>query len=393
MQTMGAMELKENLVLERAVLHADPSAYCAHPHLVAARPDNWLLVFTRSVRRELVLHPPQDPLYCNMLMRSADEGRNWTEPVIVPSSGWRGVECAGLTTLRSGRVLLNQWRFEWHTLAHARACLDPKAYTPSDQLMSSQAMAAELADWTPDPATIVTRFPWARGGGETWVHHSEDGGQSFTRSVRIATAPYSGGYGMRGGVELPDGEIVLSLSDVPNYRNVFVVRSRDGGESWSEPLTVAGGEGHEFEEPAPLLLRSGRLMMLLRDNGRRILHRTYSDDGGRSWSAAQATGITDYPADIIELADGRIACVCGRRVPPYAITLYVSTDEGVSWNADQPLMVHAGLPNRDLGYPSQVLRRDGSLFIAYYARDARGLTGIHSTIIDARALGSSGERN
>lgn len=378
--------------MAHATLYADPSAYCAHPHLLALRPDHWLLVFTRSIGRDLVLHPPQDPLYCNMLMRSADEGESWTEPVIVPAFGWLGVECAGLTALRSGRVLLNQWRFEWHTLEYARAHLDPAAYVSSEQLLSAKAMAAELADWAPDADSIAERFPWARGGGETWLHHSDDDGMSFGRSVPIATAPYSGGYGMRGGIELPDGDIVLPLSDVPHYRNVFVLHSRDGGESWSPPLAVAGGAAHEFEEPAPLLLRSDRLLLLMRDNATRILHLTFSDDGGRSWSAARATGIVDYPADLLELPDGRLVCVAGRRMPPYAITLYISEDGGESWNTDCPVMVRAGLLNRDLGYPTLAQRRDGSLFIAYYARDARGLTGIHSTILDPRALGSADER-
>ena len=59
---------------------------------------------------------------------------------------------------------------------------------------------------------------------------------------------------MRGGVEI-DGEILLPLCDVPNYRQVFTVRSRDGGETWSAPQPVAAGDRHAFEEPAPLLLQ------------------------------------------------------------------------------------------------------------------------------------------
>lgn len=368
------------------LLHRDPFVYCAHPHLIAAKPDNWLLVFTRSMRREIVLHPPQDPFYCNMLMRSEDQGRNWTTPSIVPGFRWKGVECAGLTALRSGTILLNQWRFDWYPLEHARLHLKPEDYTPSTKLMGPRAMAAELSDWTPEPLTIAERYPWARGGGETWIHASDDGGRSFTRSVKVDTAPFSGGYGMRGGVELPDGEIILPLSDVPHYRNVFVTRSRDQGESWSKPEWVAGGEGHEFEEPAPLLLRSGRLIMLLRDNRTRILHLVRSDDGGRSWSAAEATGIIDYPAHLLELSDGRIACVAGRRSHPFAITLYISQDQGETWPADRPIMVRSGLPNRDLGYPTMAQRPDGDLFIAYYTQDAGGVTGIQASLLKSEVV-------
>ena len=180
---------------------------------------------------------------------------------------------------------------------------------------------------------------------------------------------------MRGGVEIGD-EVVLPLSDAPNYRSVFTVRSRDGGETWSAPEVVAEGDGHEFEEPALLLLKSGRIIMLLRDNLSRILHMVRSEDGGLTWTRPMATGITDYPPDLVLLADGRIACIAGRRRPPFGITLCLSEDDGESWSA--PVFVTSGLPNRDLGYPSATLRADGSLYIVWYAQDSDGVTGIHA---------------
>jgi hypothetical protein len=381
---VNALDIKADQAVEHRMLHRDPLAYCAHPHLIAANPENWLLVFTQSIRRDRVLHPPQDPFYSNRLVRSHDQGVNWTTPSIVPALHWHGVECAGLTALRSGRILLNQWRFEWYPLDHAKRHLKPEDYDPPDRLLGPGAMAAELADWAPDPQTIAQRFPWARGKGQTWAHHSADGGRTFVNSVSIDTQPYSGGYGMRGGVELPDGEIILPLCDVPNYRNVFVVGSHDGGQSWSRPRPVAGADGHEFEEPAPLLLKSGRMIMLLRDNRTRILHRVCSDDGGRSWSTPEATGIIDYPAHLLELEDGRIVCVTGRRAPPFGIMLYASEDGCESW--DPPMIVRAGFPNRDLGYPTMALHSDGSLFIAYYGQDAAGVTGIHASILKTQAI-------
>jgi hypothetical protein len=282
--------------------------------------------------------------------------------------------------LRSGAVLLNQWRFGWHTLAYAETHLRSGEYTRPEALIGADAMAAELGDWTPEQTTIAEQFPWARAGGETWVHRSRDGGRTFTASTRIDVKPFTGGYGMRGGLEI-GGDIVLPLCDVPNYRQVFTVRSGDGGETWSAPSLVGAGEGHAFEEPAPQLLKSGRILMLLRDNETRIMREVHSDDGGMSWSAPVATGIADYPADLVELGDGRIACVAGRRRQPYGITLYLSEDGGRSWSADRSLFIRADLPNRDLGYPTAALRSDGSLFVAYYAQDGDGVTGIHASVL------------
>lgn len=379
-------------VLDHAVVHEDAYAYSAHPHLAVAANGDWLLVFTQSRRRAGVLHPPQDPLYCNMLTRSADEGRTWSTPSVVPGFGWQGVECAGLTVLQSGAVLLNQWRFGWHPLSYAKAHLPAGSFAGPDVLVGQTAMAAELSDWAPDDAALATLYPWARGGGETWVHRSEDHGVTFTQSSRIDTGPYSGGYGMRGGVEIA-GEIVLPLSDVPNYARVFAVRSADGGNTWTAPTHVAAAAGREFEEPAPLLLRSGELLLMLRDNVSRVLHLVRSADGGRSWSDPTTTGIADYPASLVELGDGRIVCVAGRRQTPYGITLYVSHDRGGSWNGDPPLKVRTGLPNRDLGYPTAALRNDGDLFVAYYEQSANGITGIHATVVSKAVLNSAGRND
>lgn len=366
-------------VLEHRILHADPRAYCAHPHLAVTAAGTWLLVFNRTIRRDAILHPPQDPEYRNLLMRSGDEGRSWEPAVAVPGDGWSGVECAGLTALRAGPVLLNQWRFHWHSLAGV-AEASAELVRP-EQLMRGLAQSQELDQWAPDPARLAERFPWARGGGETWVHLSEDDGRTFPTSLRVDTAPFSGGYGMRGAIELPEGSLLLPLSDVPNYRTIFAVRSRDGGRSWSAPALVAEGVGHEFEEPAPLLLASGRILMLLRDNKTRILHSIWSDDGGVSWSRPESTGIPEYPAHLVDLGDGRIACVAGRRASPYGIRIHLSEDQGASWEVRHPVIVRDDLPNKDLGYPTAALRKDGSLFVAYYAQGVDGVTGIAATVV------------
>lgn len=99
---------------EHSVVLRDVHAYCAHPHLVRCG-DELLVVCNWVPRRPFILHPPKDPLYLNLLLRSADDGRSWGAPIPVPGFGWNGVECAGLTDLGGGRRLLNQWRFDWLT--------------------------------------------------------------------------------------------------------------------------------------------------------------------------------------------------------------------------------------------------------------------------------------
>jgi len=368
-------------VVERRVLHREFHAYCAHPHLVVAADGTFLLVFNRVPRRDLILHPPQDPDYRNVLMRSSDQGRTWSAPAVVPDYGWSGVECAGLTALRRGRVLLNQWKFEWLPLPLAEALGRADLVWP-DRLRAGLTASPELDALVPIELkeAAARDFPWARGGGRTVIHMSDDGGRSFYASTRIDTAPFSGGYGMRGAVELPNGDILLPLSDVPHYKRVFTVRSRDGGLSWSAASLVAAGSEHEFEEPASLVLRSGRILMMLRDNAARIMSTVYSDDGGVSWSRPQPTGIAAYPAHLLTLANGSLACIAGRRSPPFGIVMHLSDDGGATWDA-APVALVADLPTKDLGYPTAALRPNGDLFVVYYAQDRDGVTGIHSLTV------------
>ena len=360
---------------EHRLIHSDPFAYCAHAHAIGTPDDDVLVVFNRAPRRAVILHPPQDPNFENVVVRSVDGGRTWSVPVVVPDYGWNGVECAGLTRLRSSRVILNQWRFRWYPLSLARRLAATETIDFPAEWVGELATSLEIdsgRSLAVDPERLA---PWARGRGGTYAHLSDDGGETFTRTVEIATGSYSGGYGMRGAVELADGTVVLPLADVPDYERIFVVRSADGGESWGAPIAVAGEADHLFEEPAPLLLPSGRILLGIRENRRRTIFTVHSDDGGLTWSAPRATGIDGYPAHFLLLTDGRIVCSYGDRKPPFAIRAVLSEDNGATWQTGNPLTIRDRLPNKDLGYPCTVSTGTGLLTV-YYAEDLAGVTGI-----------------
>src|SRR5690348_11044534 len=101
-------------------LFKDQFSYCAHPHLIALPSGELVMAFNRAPRRPFILHPPQEPLFYNVITRSSDGGESWSPPQVVPGYDWHGVECAGLTALPDGTVLLNQWRFRWYPLDVAR---------------------------------------------------------------------------------------------------------------------------------------------------------------------------------------------------------------------------------------------------------------------------------
>ncbi len=366
-------------VLGEVVVHRDPAGYCAHPHLVRCGGE-LLCVFTRAPRRPFVLHPPEDPAFVNLLARSADEGASWSAPVPVPGPDWTGVECGGLTALADGGLLLHQHRFDWLELGPAEAHPERAAIAWPEDLLRAHLASAEH-----EPAGLAQEraralLPWARAPGRAFLHRSPDGGRSWTSSLPLDTAPYEGGYGLRGGVVLADGTILLPLVDCPAYRRVFALRSADGGRSWSRPLAVAAAPDRLFEEPAPLLLTDGRVLLLLRENASRTLWRVESADAGRSWSRPEPTGIDGYPAHLCRLPDGRLLCTYGFRRPPFAIRAVLSEDAGRSWRTEATLEVASELGSKDLGYPCTLPRTDGTLLTVFYARDREGVTFLRARI-------------
>jgi len=386
-----------------AILHKDPHAYSAHPQIASAANGDWLVVFNKALRRPFILHPPQDPLFANVLIRSRDRGASWNEPLIVPNGRYRGTECASLTALLSSdRILLNQWRFHWidldwaHVLAQdstgemrttlvERGVLPPALagrtlnLTFPQELLRGVVLSPELATFSGaigDPDSLI---PFARDGGETFVHISDDHGRSWRETRPIDTAPYDGGYGIRGACELPNGDLLLPLSDIPHWRVVFVLRSSDDGESWGRPVEVANVQGKEFEEPSLIRLESGRLLMLLRENGTRRLHQCLSDDDGMTWTPPRQLPIEGYPPHLLLLPDGRVLCTFGWRYPDFGIRAALSGDGGRTWDTDRTIRIRGGFPNKDLGYPCTLLDGDGSLFTVYYGQDRDGVTCIWGT--------------
>ena len=360
-------------------VYRDPFAYCAHAHLVLTADGSLVAVFNKVPRRAVTLHPPEDPLYQNMVIRSTDGGESWSAPQPVPGHNWAGVECAGLTCLDDGRLMLNQWQFGWLTAGEAVKRADQTGLTYARDLLAGWSRSPEHDTAAVDVEQLVRASPWVRGPGRTFVHFSDDNGASFGETVELAVAPFSGGYGMRGAVQMPDGRILLPLSDVPNYRVVFLTESSDGGQSWSAARRVAGGADHAFEEPAIVACGGGRLVMVMRDNETRCLHQSVSNDAGISWSAPSVLPIQGYPAHLLRLQDGRLLMTYGWRQPGYGIRAVWSHDNGDNWQTDQTILIRDDMRNGNLGYPATIMLSDGRFFTIYYGEEPDGVTAVLGT--------------
>lgn len=97
-------------------------------------------------------------------------------------------------------------------------------------------------------------------------------------------------------------------------------------------------------------------------------YQSVSKDGGRTWSKPEP--ILDIkggaPAHIMKHSSGTLISVYGYREAPYGIKVMFSDDNGKTWDAGHDIYVNGVSP--DLGYPSTVELKDGSLVTVFYAK-------------------------
>ena len=88
-----------------------------------------------------------------------------------------------------------------------------------------------------------------------------------------------------------------------------------------------------------------------------------------------------HPGHLLPLADGRLLCTYGRRKAPFGIRACLSEDAGRSWRDDDEIVIRAGLPNSDLGYPTTIEIAPAELFCAYYGQEPDGVTCVQGTYL------------
>ncbi len=94
-----------------------------------------------------------------------------------------------------------------------------------------------------------------------------------------------------------------------------------------------------------------------------------STDGGRTWTPMAKTPMFGLPPHVIELADGKLVCVYGRRFadPGYGEFACISDDGGLTWDGANEISLSPSFCD-DLGYPATCVLPSGDLLTVYYQR-------------------------
>lgn len=218
-----------------------------------------------------------------------------------------------------------------------------------------------------------------------WSLRSLDGGKTWIDAQRIMEG-YCGA--IRDMIETSDGSLVVPVQrmlyeEARHATQPYV--SNDDGKTWTPgPLLDIGGRGHHDGSIEGTLteLRDGRLWLLLRSNLDYFLS-TYSEDGGRTWSAMRPSGIeaSSAPAMLTRLDSGRLLMVWNRLYPEgrneylrrggqYSqrpaswhreeLSVAFSDDDGQTWS--DPVVI-ARKPEKWISYPYVYEHRPGEIWI------------------------------
>lgn len=310
----------------------DPTIYEAWPDVVLTNGGKLICVFTECERHS-------DRAKSRIVLReSTDRGRSWSEKTyltdVCPSDCY--FNCARISRLRDGTLAI--------------IC---DKMTRSEGI-NREALTSELHLWLSDPE------------GTEWR--------------KKAVYPFVGIVPDKL-LELECGRLIIAAhfnGDITNKLEQYLWYSDNGGESWSERITVAASPDYNLCEVS-LLPIGDKLVALMRENsgvGEDILM-TVSSDMGESWSEITHTPISagHRPTSGI-LQDGRVM-VTYRFIPSRGsqnvFAAIITTDALLSGDRTSRIRVvpldYDRNPVPDIGYTGWAQFDDGEIYVVNYIKD------------------------
>lgn len=200
-----------------------------------------------------------------------------------------------------------------------------------------------------------------------WVIRSTDGGISWSPPVpSLVGSPH-------GPIALKDGRLLyLGKESYTPEKRVGACQSTDDGQTWQWLGAVPTRKGDDaargYWELHAVEAADGTIVAHIRNEGKNAnageTLQTESVDGGKTWSEPHSIGVWGLPSHLLKLRDGRLLMTYGHRRNPFGNQARLSTDHGKTWG--EALTVSADGAGVDLGYPSTVELADGSLLTVWY---------------------------
>ena len=292
------------------------------------------------------------PFGREVISRSTDRGRTWTEPQVTFDS-LADDRDHSLATLPDGTIV-STW-FSSGVFQTARS---------------------RLPEWDDIAERIGAHTLQALSRG--WLRRSHDGGHTWEEQV------YPTLVGQHAGPSaLSDGRLIYcGPADVLNEPRLVATHSGDGGKTWgiigeipcdaavhphTGPAWPALNESHALE------VGPGRVLCVFRANrGPYNVTFARSEDGGRTWTEPEDSGVYGFPSYLVRLRAGPVLCVFGDRAGddttrPQAIRAMLSYDDGGTWDTENVLTIREFPYRADMGYPVALEVDTNELLCAYYS--------------------------
>ena len=289
------------------------------------------------------------------LIRSYDDGETWTYARTI-LDGPIDDRDAGIVETTRGTLLATTFTSLAFETSYHQAVAAAETGKPT---MS----AAQLDRWQ----AVWRRLPVGQHANYLgcWMLRSEDGGVTWSPAYRVpVNSPH-------GPVNLSDGRLMYAgVAIWTKERRVGVWVSEDDGKSWELLAQVPVREGDDpdnYHELHAVEASDGRWVVQIR-NHNPVNHgetlQTHSTDSGRTWAKPYSIGVWGLPSSLLHLSDGRLLMTYGHRRQPLGNQARLSNDNGMTWSG--PMILHGNASFRDLGYPCTAEISAGQFVTVWY---------------------------
>lgn len=227
-----------------------------------------------------------------------------------------------------------------------------------------QAQLAKHPDWQ----AVERRATQAQREAllASWMLRSTDGGTTWSAPYRVPVNSPHGPVTGRGGRLWYPGKQLYSKT-----QEIGIAESSDDGRTWRWTSAIPsrpGDDVRQYHELHGVETAEGLRIVHIQNhnpaNDRETLQ-TESRDGGRSWSVPHPIGVWGLPSHLLRLRDGSLLMSYGYRRAPMGNHARISRDQGRTWS--EPVILSDD-GTGDLGYPSTVELSDGRLLTAWYEK-------------------------
>ena len=213
----------------------------------------------------------------------------------------------------------------------------------------------------PDGTLLCNFFTYGLFGEcDTYLVRSRDGGHTWSEPQLVAPS-FATSSPIR---RLRSGRLLLPIYTVDGVGGKrsypAVCLSNDRGRTWSSPHPIALKSGKTLDETDIFERKDGTLLAVMRE----VMCAAESHDGGETWSDLRTLGFPGHCPYLLQTENGVL--LMAHRVPE--TSLHYSLDEGRTWQG--PVLIDHVIG----AYPSLVPLRDGRILCVYYEE------GVHSAI-------------